>query len=194
MDCVGRNWPLAGPAHTPNKIEAPTHKPPASHRHRPRLREHSHSSSVFTGCACSSRSSTSAKLRAGGRGDGNGECESSQVVSGDAVRQSPGSTPLGRSIFFQRRRRRLRQCSARLRDSWRRPASPRSPRTARGRSRWILPICSRRPRPELLLRYATGPVRRCSPLATPAVGEAPLPSGVSGTPSVRVRLGQQLRL
>jgi len=98
MDCVGRNWPRAGPAHTPNKIEAPTHNPPASHRHRPRLREHSHSSSVFTGASCCSRSSTSAKLRAGGLGEGNGECESSQVVSGDAVRQSPGSTPLGRSM------------------------------------------------------------------------------------------------
>ena len=102
MDCVGRNWPLAGPAHTPNKMEAPTHSPPASHRHRPRLREHSHSSSAFTGVCCSSRSSTSAKLRAGGRGEGNGEWESSQVVSGDAVRQSPGSTPLGRSILTRR--------------------------------------------------------------------------------------------
>ena len=102
MDCVGRNWPLAGPAQTPNKIEAPTHSPPASQRHRPRLREHSHSSSVFTGVCCSSRSSTSAKLRAGGRGEGNGEWESSQVVSGDAVRQSPGSTPLGRSILTRR--------------------------------------------------------------------------------------------
>ena len=101
MDCVGRNWPLAGPAQTPRSIDAPTHKPPASHRHRPRLREHSHSSSVFTG-VCSSRSSTSAKLRAGGRGDGSGEWESSHVVSGDAVRQSPGSTPLGRSILSRR--------------------------------------------------------------------------------------------
>jgi len=115
MDCVGRNWPLAGPAQTPNSIEAPTHKPPASQRHRPRLREHSHSSSVFTGCVCSSRSSTSAKLRAGGRGEGNGEWESSHVVSGDAVRQSPGSTPLGRSILSRRVWRRLRRSSARLR-------------------------------------------------------------------------------
>ena len=83
-------------------MEAPTQSPPASHRHRPRLREHSHSSSVFTGASCCSRSSTSAKLRAGGRGDGKGECESNQVVSGDAVRQSPGSTPLGRSILTRR--------------------------------------------------------------------------------------------
>ena len=112
MDCVGRNWPLAGPAQTPRSIDAPTHKPPASQRHRPRLREHSHSSSVFTGCACSSRSSTSAKLRAGGLGEGKGEWESSQVVSGDAVRQSPGSTPLGRSILTRRVWRRLRRSSA----------------------------------------------------------------------------------
>ena len=112
MDCVGRNWPLAGPAQTPRSIDAPTHKPPASQRHRPRLREHSHSSSVFTGVCCSSRSSTSAKDRAGGRGDGSGEWESSQVVSGDAVRQSPGSTPLGRSILTRRVWRRLRRSSA----------------------------------------------------------------------------------
>ena len=93
-------------------MEAPTHKPPASHRHRPRLREHSHSSSVFTGASCCSRSSTSAKDRAGGRGEGSGEWESSQVVSGDAVRQSPGSTPLGRSILTRRVWRRLRRSSA----------------------------------------------------------------------------------
>ena len=108
MDCVGRNWPLAGPAQTPNKIEAPTHKPPASHLHR-RPREHSHSSAGFTGVVCSSRSSTSAKDRAGGRGDGSGECESNHVVSGDAVRQSPGSTPFGRSMPSQ-------QCSLGLRN------------------------------------------------------------------------------
>ena len=71
--------------------------------------EHSHSSSVFTGASCCSRSSTSAKLRAGGLGEGKGECESSQVVSGDAVRQSPGSTPLGRSMPS-------RQCSLGLRN------------------------------------------------------------------------------
>ena len=156
MDCEGRNWPLAGPAQTPSSIDAPTHKPPASHRHRPLEREHSHSSSVFTGASCCSRSSTSAKLLAGGRGEGNGEWESSHVVSGDAVRQSPGSTPLGRSILtrrgdgvgrsavlrdrWRRPRRRatgfchaaapdwLRRCSARLWEGYQRLASPRSSR------------------------------------------------------------------
>ena len=202
MDCVGRNWPRAGPAQTPNRMEAPTHKPPASHRHLPLEREHSHSSSVFTGASCCSRSSTSAKLRAGGRGDGSGEWESSHVVSGDAVRQSPGSTPLGRSILSRRGdgvgrsgpRRRvdatlrratgfchaafgvgLRLRSVCLRDSWRRPAGPRSPRIQRGRSRRILPICPRRPRTDAAT--AARERRRPEVLAEQprAAGEAPVP-------------------
>ena len=84
----------------------------------------------------------------------------------------------------------LRRSSARLRQRWRRPAGPRSQRIQRGRSRRILPICPRRPRTEMPLRRAVGDGRRCPPAPSGAVGEAPLPSGDSGTPSVRVRLGR----
>ena len=73
----------------------------------------------------------------------------------------------------------LRRSSARLGERRRRPAGPRSPRIQRGRSRWILPICPRRPRTEMPLRRAVGDGRRCPPAPSGAVGEAPLPSGLA---------------
>ena len=114
-------------------MEAPTHKPPASHRHRPPT-PRALALVWFCYRLLLFEVVDVRKLRAGGRGDGSGEWESSHVVPAAPVRQSPGSTPFGRSILTRRVWRRLQRCSARLLDTLAASARPRSPRKKRGRS------------------------------------------------------------